>query len=246
MSSRMAPSTIKNKIKREELAHKFRKSKGQAKLAKRLAQAKIGKFHPNHCYCAIILLPEVSDPAAKAKRLAENISRTLDNTREYDPSSHLTVDVSQAEVDADLANDPFADFFSTEQPEGHKGILITTGPKACKATYEFCEELVGVFPGAEFIRRKRGKGFELGRIAGWAANRHYGALCVVNEDMKRPSMCSAVSMNWTGAHDQLRCHYFSASSEWTNSLLQIDIHRAYKANLRTRACNASPSRTCAK
>lgn len=55
------------------------------------------------------------------------------------------------------------------------------------STYDFCDELVGVFPGAEFIRRKKGKGFELGRIAGWAADRGYKHLCVVNEDMKKPS-----------------------------------------------------------
>ena len=66
-------------------------------------------------------------------------------------------------------------------------VLITTGPKASRATYDFCDELVGVIPGAEFIRRKKGKGFEMGRIAGWAAGRDYGCLCVVNEDMKKPS-----------------------------------------------------------
>lgn len=44
-----------------------------------------------------------------------------------------------------------------------------------------------MFPGAEFIRRKKGKGFEVGRIAGWAADRGYKHMCVVNEDMKKPS-----------------------------------------------------------
>lgn len=66
-------------------------------------------------------------------------------------------------------------------------ILITTSPKASKRTYDFCDELVGVFPGGEFIRRKKGKGFEMGRIAGWAADRGYKHLCVVNEDRKKPS-----------------------------------------------------------
>ena len=66
-------------------------------------------------------------------------------------------------------------------------ILITTSPKASRRTYDFCDELVGVFPGGEFIRRKKGKGFEMGRIAGWAADRGYKHLCVVNENMKKPS-----------------------------------------------------------
>ena len=66
-------------------------------------------------------------------------------------------------------------------------VLITTSPKASKATYEFCNELVGVIPGSEFIRRKKGKGFELGRIAGWAAGRGYHGMWVINEDIKKPS-----------------------------------------------------------
>jgi hypothetical protein len=48
-SSRFEPSSIKNKIKREEVARKTKKAKGQQKLQKRLAQAKA----------------EANDPAAK-------------------------------------------------------------------------------------------------------------------------------------------------------------------------------------
>lgn len=39
-TNRFEPSTIKNKIKREEIARKQKKSKNQAKLQRRLAQAK--------------------------------------------------------------------------------------------------------------------------------------------------------------------------------------------------------------
>lgn len=122
--------------------------------------------------------------------------------REFDPSI-LTADPSTSkttgegsgetpldQLEADLDNDPFASYFtSTDDPTIPPKILITTGFKASKATYDFCDELVGVFPGAEFIRRKKGKGFEMGRIAGWAADRGYKHLCVVNEDMKKPSEC---------------------------------------------------------
>lgn len=116
--------------------------------------------------------------------------------REYDPS-FLTADpnlpgpsMSKADVDevaADIASDPFASYFSADDPTIPPKILITTSPKASKSTYEFCDELVGVFPGAEYIRRKTGKGFDIGWIASWAAGRGYKHLCVVNEDMKRPS-----------------------------------------------------------
>ena len=88
----------------------------------------------------------------------------------------------------DIANDPFAAHFtSASDPSIPPKVLITTSPQVGKATYEFCDELVGVFPGAEFVRRKNGKEFELSRIAGWAAGRGYGSMVVVNEDHKRPS-----------------------------------------------------------
>jgi ribosome production factor 1 len=129
----------------------------------------------------------------------ENVPRTLDNMREFDPSI-LTADPSSSSPSAgpsdtprdesttDIASDPFASYFSSmDDPTLPPKILITTSPKATKATYDFCNELVGVFPGAEFIRRKKGKGFELGRISGWAADRGYKHVCVVNEDTKKPS-----------------------------------------------------------
>lgn len=48
-TSRFEPSSIKNKFKREDIAQKNKKAKGQLKLQKRLAQAKL----------------EANDPAAK-------------------------------------------------------------------------------------------------------------------------------------------------------------------------------------
>ncbi|KAJ7498542.1 anticodon-binding protein [Mycena latifolia] len=182
-AKRFEPSTIKNKIKREEISRKTKKAKGQQKLQKRLAQAKA----------------EANDPAAKKKRLAENVPRTLDNTREFDPS-FLTADPGQSSSSAqetaeDIASDPFASYFSsTDDPTVPPKILITTSPKATKATYDFCDELVGVFPGAEFIRRQKGKGFEVGRIAGWAAGRGYKHMCVVNEDSKKPNAITLIHL----------------------------------------------------
>jgi ribosome production factor 1 len=93
------------------------------------------------------------------------------------------------EANMDMDNDPFASYLNSESdPSIAPKILITTSPKASKNTYDLCDELVGLFPGAEFIRRKKGKGYEIGVIAGWAVKREYGAMIVVNEDMKKPSM----------------------------------------------------------
>jgi len=52
-SSRFELSSIKNKIKREEIVNKTRKARNQQKLQKRLAQAKL----------------EANDPAAKKVNL---------------------------------------------------------------------------------------------------------------------------------------------------------------------------------
>ena len=148
--------------------------------------------------------------------MAQNVPKTLDNQREFDPSV-LTADPRQArgnadptssqsieglngsstvptggvsmapETSADIDSDPFASYFSEWDPNSPPKVLITTSPKATKVTYNFCEELVDIFPGAEFIRRKKGRGFEMGRIAGWAADRGYQKVLVVNEDVKKPS-----------------------------------------------------------
>lgn len=70
---------------------------------------------------------------------------------------------------------------------GPPRILLTTSPGPTKATYQFCDELKNVFPGGEFFKRPKGRGFELGRVARWAAKRGYHACIVVNEDHKKPS-----------------------------------------------------------
>ena len=46
MPSHFEPSSIKNKIKREEISRKSKKSKGQAKLQRRLTQAKLEANDP--------------------------------------------------------------------------------------------------------------------------------------------------------------------------------------------------------
>ncbi|KAL5531320.1 hypothetical protein ACEPAG_4197 [Sanghuangporus baumii] len=197
-TNRFQSSLIKNKIKREEVSRRSKKSKRQEKLRKRLARAK----------------EEANDPLAKKKRLAENVPRTLDNTREFDPSTltaappapHSNTPVSSTsnpnenptdESFLDISSDPFASYFSSafdNDPSIPPKVLITTSFKSSKPTYEFCDELVNVIPGAEFIRRKKGKGFEMGRVAVWAAERRYTNMIVVNEDMKKPNAVTLIHL----------------------------------------------------
>lgn len=51
-----------------------------------------------------------------------------------------------------------------------------------------------MIPNATFIRRKRNKGMEIGRVARWAGKegeeRGYNMMWVVNEDRKKCSECT--------------------------------------------------------
>jgi ribosome production factor 1 len=80
-------------------------------------------------------------------------------------------------------------------PQAPPKIMITTSPSPCKLTYQFCDELKNVFPGGEFFKRPRGKGFELGRLGRWGIKRGFGAVIVVNEDHKAPSKSSQVELS---------------------------------------------------
>jgi ribosome production factor 1 len=92
---------------------------------------------------------------------------------------------AEAEVEAEKIEQPLL-----PTPTGPPRILITTSPSATKDTYAFCEDLKNIFPGGEFFKRPKGRGFELGRISRWAAKRQYHALVIVNEDHKSPSKLS--------------------------------------------------------
>ncbi|KIJ54673.1 hypothetical protein M422DRAFT_58125 [Sphaerobolus stellatus SS14] len=188
----------KNKMRREDLYLAMKKKRTQARLQRRLELAE----------------EEKDDPEKKKERLAKNIPNTLDNTREYDPSMLTNPTASSStqnndpsapqtqqpdeEAFYDISTDPFASYFSPPTAEDGSvptpKVLITTCQKATKVSYEFCEELVAIFPGAEFRRRQKGHGFEIGRIAGWAAKRGYSSLIVVNEDRKVPNAMTFVHL----------------------------------------------------
>lgn len=157
----------------------------------------------------------------------------MDNTREFDPSI-LTVDLASAnsgegssskgtiqeQAADDIAHDPFASYFtSSDDPMQAPKVLITTSPKATKVTHDFCEDLVGVFPGGEFIRRQKGKKFEMGKIAGWAADRNYKHLIVVNEDMKNPSRFQRCGCMQPFMSARTRCYDSHLSSKRSNRVL---------------------------
>ncbi|KAG8889294.1 hypothetical protein FRB98_005107 [Tulasnella sp. 332] len=200
-----------NREKRIELVERVKRQKAAEKFKERLARKR----------------KEVKDPEMKKKRIEENVPITIDNMREHDPtmltaptdmhpnhrasSSKTAVksegatetDVKQETIDSenmhDIANDPFAAYFhQTGDPTLPPKVLITTSPRFTTATREFCEELVGVFPGAKYVQRsKRGSNHKcpsIGKLATWAGERGYGALVVVNDDQKEPNAITMVHL----------------------------------------------------
>ncbi|CAG8436722.1 6387_t:CDS:2 [Ambispora gerdemannii] len=158
--SAILPSQIKNKIKRDEVYNRQLQEKNRQKLALKLRRQK----------------EEAKDPEKKKERLAQNVPKTLENTREYDET---IVSGEDQEVIEDETSDEFSQYFR----EGVvPKLLITTSKMAAKSVYEFAEELVDVFPNSQFV--KRGKQFTIKQIVEFCNNRGFTDIMVVNEDKK--------------------------------------------------------------
>jgi ribosome production factor 1 len=85
-------------------------------------------------------------------------------------------------------DDEFASYFTGTAPK----LLITTSKHPSKHVYEFAEELVSIFPNAEFV--KRGVMFDIATIVQFCKNRGYTDLMVVNEDRKQPNALTLVHL----------------------------------------------------
>jgi len=150
-------SGIKNKIKRQQEYHKLKKQGDKAqKQARRLRQKEA---------------EELGEDAPKRAQ------RTLDNTREPDET---LVEAGDEEVATEDSFDEFSTHFSGAQAPR---TLVTTGHHASEQLMSFVEELVLMFPNAEF--RRRGT-WSLKQITA-ACNKHgFTNLIVLTERAKKP------------------------------------------------------------
>lgn len=125
-------------------------------------------------------------------RTAPSTSTSTIPTENGDSTNPRNPPTIDEEYDLDISTDAFASYFSNDPVavDTPPKVLITTSSRATKVAFDFCEELVSVIPGAEFVRRKKNKGFEIGKITGWATGRGYTSLIVVNEDRKAASECT--------------------------------------------------------
>jgi ribosome production factor 1 len=97
-----------------------------------------------------------------------------------------------------------------EDPHAPPALLITTSlpsnnttphlvsanarSKPGERTRAFVDELLNIFPGAEYRPRSKAKGAGLGKISGWARGRGYGGMLVIGEDKKAPVSLTIVGL----------------------------------------------------
>lgn len=97
-----------------------------------------------------------------------------------------------------------------DDPEAPPSLLITTSMPSnatsphlasanarshpAKRVREFVDELLNVFPGAEYRKRAKARGAGLGKICGWARARRYDMVIVVGESNKQPTTLTLVQL----------------------------------------------------
>ena len=109
----------------------------------------------------------------------------MDNTREADE----TMVEQDDEVAQDEAMDELASYFQGKTPK----VLITSSKNPSANCYDFCAELVSMFPNAQF--GKRGAKHELRQVIKTAVEKEFTDLIIVNEDRKVPSKLDQLN-NW--------------------------------------------------
>lgn len=181
-------SSIRNASARSAALKRHKHLRTQSKLSRRLQQRKA----------------EEADPSLREERLKRNVTRTIENTREWKGDAEgeednrvrpvgvevvpPTEEGTEEEVKLDLGS--LASLFASyptpdpSEPPPRHPILLTTSPRPSRLTHAFAEDAKSLFGGdrhVEYVPRKNGR-FELGKVCGWAAQRGYGALVVVVED----------------------------------------------------------------
>ncbi|CDU23776.1 related to RPF1-involved in the assembly of the large ribosomal subunit [Sporisorium scitamineum] len=209
---------IGNKMKRTELYRKYKAEKAKAKFARRSTQAKEERGEDG--------------AVKKAARLATNKTRTIENTRDFNPTiinapnTHEGPGPSNLKTDGDDDSDEDGseaeeqpmqeeqeaaeEVDDDEDPSAPPAILITTSMPSsstsphleslntrshpAEKTRQFVDELLSVFPGAEYQPRSKAQGVGLGKICGWARERRFGAVLVVNESRKEPFALTVIQL----------------------------------------------------
>ena len=152
------PSKIRNKLKRSEMYGKYLADKRQKKRELRLQRAKEAEA--------------LGDDVQQTKA----VPRTIDNTREQEPT---TVRHDDDEVALDEAEDEFAAYFADEiRPK----IMITTRPRPSRELFHFIADLMRFFPKLYYYPRRS---YSIKDICTYATNRDFTHLIVLSEKAKK-------------------------------------------------------------
>jgi ribosome production factor 1 len=162
------PGHIGNRLKRNEVYGKYLQQKSFDKKKKRLQRAK------------------EAEALGDDEKVEKVKPKTLDNTREVDP----TMVRHDEEVAADEAEDEFASYFESSTPPK---VLVTTRPRPSQKLFYFIADLQKLIPALHFYPRK---GFSLKEICQFASNRQFTHLMVLSENSKQ---CNGMTISHLGS-----------------------------------------------
>lgn len=167
---RRNPSHIANKLKRSEMMGKF--------LAQKRAQKKEQRRQ------------RIKEAEELGEEVKKQTPKTIDNTREIEPTMVL---VDDPEVAADEAEDEFAPYFDGEKPK----VLITTRPRPSKNVFYFIADLQKLIPALHYYPRKS---YSVKEICQFAANRDFTHLIVLSEKAK---VCNGLTISHLRKHEEI-------------------------------------------
>ena len=179
----------KNKIRRRELYKKLKSEKKKEKRKRQDARKKIAKAlgddAPPKLVPKTIESMREYDETTVVKAKTVNDSKTedkeRDSTAKLDSERVVTPDEEDEEVNWDLANDQFKDYFGkTYEPK----VLITSADNPHSKTISFVKEMTRVIPNASPFWRKNSS---IKKMVKKAIENNYTDIVVVNEDNRIPN-----------------------------------------------------------
>ncbi|PWN53062.1 Brix-domain-containing protein [Violaceomyces palustris] len=123
-----------------------------------------------------------------------------DESKEVGGGKSKAVQEEEEEDEGDDDEDPHAPpalLITTSMPSNSTSPHLTSlnaRSHPAERTRDFVDELLNVFPGAEYRPRAKAKGAGLGKICGWARKRRYDAVLVVGESKKEPFSLTVVQL----------------------------------------------------
>jgi ribosome production factor 1 len=169
------PSHISNKLKRSEMMGKYLEQKRQQKKQSRIQRQKEAEA-----------LGDEGGESGGGAGGAEKTPRTLENTREVEP----TMVMDDPEVTADEMEDEFARYFRSESPPK---VLVTTRPRPSQKLFHFIADLQGLIPNLHFYPRQQ---FSIKEICQFASNREFTHVIILSEKSKQ---CNGMTISHIGS-----------------------------------------------